>query len=77
MTRDILLFLGGIGVLYFGAEWLVRGSARLAALLGISPIIVGLTVVFMGTSAPELMISLSSTRPRDFWDTARLLGPHT
>ena len=58
MTRDILLFLGGIGVLYFGAEWLVRGSARLAAALGVSPIVVGLTVVSMGTSAPELMISV-------------------
>ena len=58
MTRDILLFLGGIGVLYFGAEWLVRGSARLAASLGVSPIVVGLTVVSMGTSAPELMISV-------------------
>ena len=58
MTRDILLFVGGIGVLYFGAEWLVRGSARLATALGISPIVVGLTVVSMGTSAPELMISV-------------------
>ncbi len=56
MTRDILLFLGGVGVLYFGAEWLVRGSARLAASLGVSPIVVGLTVVSMGTSAPELVI---------------------
>ena len=58
MTRDILLFLGGVGVLYFGAEWLVRGSARLAASLGVSPIVVGLTVVSLGTSAPELVISV-------------------
>ncbi len=58
MTREILLFLGGVGVLYFGAEWLVRGSARLATSLGVSPIVVGLTVVSMGTSAPELMISV-------------------
>ena len=58
MTREILLFLGGVGVLYFGAEWLVRGSARLASSLGVSPIVVGLTVVSMGTSAPELMISV-------------------
>ena len=58
MTREILLFLGGLGVLYFGAEWLVRGSARLAVSLGVSPIVVGLTVVSMGTSAPELMISV-------------------
>jgi cation:H+ antiporter len=58
MTQQILLFLGGGGVLYFGAEWLVRGSARLATSLGVSPIVVGLTVVSMGTSAPELVISV-------------------
>ena len=58
MTREIVLFIGGVGVLYFGAEWLVRGSARLAASFGVSPIVVGLTVVSMGTSAPELVISM-------------------
>ena len=58
MTQEILLFVGGVGVLYFGAEWLVRGSARLAASLGVSPIVVGLTAVSMGTSAPELVISV-------------------
>ncbi len=58
MTREILLFIGGVGVLYFGAEWLVRGSARLAASLGVSPIVLGLTVVSLGTSAPELVVSL-------------------
>ena len=58
MTREILLFIGGVGVLYFGAEWLVRGSVRLAASLGVSPIVLGLTVVSMGTSAPELMVSV-------------------
>ncbi len=58
MTREILLFVGGVGVLYFGAEWLVRGSARLATSLGVSPIVLGLTVVSMGTSAPELVVSV-------------------
>ena len=58
MTQEVLLFLGGVGVLYFGAEWLVRGSARLAASFGVSPMVVGLTVVSMGTSAPELVISV-------------------
>ncbi len=58
MTGNIFLFIGGVGVLYFGAEWLVRGSSRLAASLGVSPIVVGLTVVSMGTSAPELVISV-------------------
>jgi cation:H+ antiporter len=53
---DVALLTLGIGVLYYGAEWLVRGSARLAASLGVSPIIVGLTVVSFGTSAPELVV---------------------
>jgi len=61
VTGNILLFIGGVGVLYFGAEWLVRGSSRLAASLGVSPIVVGLTVVSMGTSAPELVISIVSS----------------
>ena len=58
MTQELLLFIGGVGVLCFGAEWLVRGSARLAASVGVSPIVFGLTVVSMGTSAPELVVSL-------------------
>jgi len=48
----------GVAVLYYGAEWLVRGSARLAAALRISPIVVGLTVVSFGTSAPELVVCI-------------------
>jgi len=53
---DVALLALGVGVLYYGAEWLVRGSARLAATLGVSPIVVGLTVVSFGTSAPELVV---------------------
>ncbi|MEJ2203344.1 MAG: calcium/sodium antiporter [Gemmatimonadota bacterium] len=56
LVLDVLLLVAGIGILYFGAEWLVRGSARLAASLGVSPIVVGLTVVSFGTSAPELVV---------------------
>jgi cation:H+ antiporter len=56
LTLDVLLLVLGIGVLYFGAEWLVRGAARLAGSLGVSPIVVGLTVVSFGTSAPELVV---------------------
>jgi cation:H+ antiporter len=56
LVLDILLLVGGIGILYFGAEWLVRGAARLAGSLGVSPIVVGLTVVSFGTSAPELVV---------------------
>lgn len=57
MIQNVLLFVGGVGVLYFGAEWLVRGAARLAAKLGVRPMVLGLTVVSLGTSAPELFVS--------------------
>lgn len=47
-------------MLYLGAEFLVQGGSRLAARLGVSPLIVGLTVVAFGTSSPELLVSLSA-----------------
>lgn len=47
--------------LYFGAEWLVRGSSSLALRASISPLVVGLTVVAFGTSSPELVVSLNAT----------------
>ena len=50
----------GLVLLFFGGEWLVTGASRLARSLGISPLIVGLTVVAMGTSMPELLVSLSA-----------------
>jgi cation:H+ antiporter len=55
-----LLLLGGLLALYFGAEWLVRGSSALALRLGVTPLLVGLTVVAYGTSAPELIVSLAA-----------------
>ena len=50
--------LGGMVLLYWGAEFLVRGSVQLGRQLRISPIVIGLTVVSIGTSAPELVVSL-------------------
>jgi cation:H+ antiporter len=55
-----LLMAAGLGALYFGAEWLVRGSSALALRLGLTPLLVGLTVVAYGTSAPELIVSLAA-----------------
>jgi cation:H+ antiporter len=52
------MFAGGLAALYYGADWLVRGAARLARSLGISAIIVGLTIVAFGTSAPELIVTI-------------------
>ncbi|UCG78789.1 MAG: calcium/sodium antiporter [Nitrospirota bacterium] len=61
----ILLYLAlsliGFVLLFLGAEWLVRGSSSLARSLGIRPIIIGLTVVAFGTSAPELVVSIISS----------------
>jgi cation:H+ antiporter len=55
----IALYLaGGLVALYFGADWLVKGAASLARRLGLSPLLVGLTVVAYGTSAPELIVSV-------------------
>lgn len=50
----------GLGLLYFGGEWLVRGASALAARLGITALAIGLTVVAFGTSAPELVVSLQA-----------------
>jgi cation:H+ antiporter len=52
--------LGGLAVLTLGADRLVAGASRLAVLAGISPLVVGLTVVAYGTSTPELVISVKS-----------------
>jgi cation:H+ antiporter len=55
---EILLLLAGFAALYFGADWMVRGAARLEGSLGLSPIVIGLTVVSLGTSAPELVVAV-------------------
>ena len=47
----------GIAILYWGAEWLIRGSAGIARAFGVKPLVVGLTVVAYGTSAPELAVA--------------------
>jgi cation:H+ antiporter len=58
MIINLLLFLIGLLMLYYGADWLVKGSSSLSKGIGLSPIIIGLTVVAFGTSAPELVISI-------------------
>jgi cation:H+ antiporter len=56
-----ITFIAGLAVLVLGAEWLVRGASRLAARVGISPLVIGLTVVAFGTSSPEMAVSVQSS----------------
>jgi cation:H+ antiporter len=60
MLLNALYLIASLAVLFFGAEWLVRGSASAALRLGLTPLVVGLTVVAFGTSAPELVVSFGA-----------------
>ena len=57
---SILLFVAGLVFLIVGAEAMVRGASRMAAALGISPLVIGLTVVAFGTSSPELAVGIKA-----------------
>lgn len=61
MLVAILLLIAGVGLLVLGAELLVRGASSLAGLFGISPLVIGLTIVAYGTSAPEMAVSIQSS----------------
>ena len=58
MTTTILIFIAGLITLIIGAELLVRGASRLAAIFGVSPLVIGLTIVAIGTASPEIAVSL-------------------
>lgn len=57
---NIALVSVGLLMLYFGAEWLIRGSVTIANKMRISQLVIGLTIVAFGTSTPELSVSVSS-----------------
>lgn len=61
MLSPLPLFILGLIALVFGATLLVRGASRLAVSWGISPLVVGLTVVAFGTSTPELAASVGAS----------------
>ena len=65
MTILVLQAIAGFVLLYFGAEWLVNGSSKLALKLGIAPLIIGLTVVAFGTSSPELFVCLDANLSKE------------
>jgi cation:H+ antiporter len=61
LIESLLLVLIGLVVLVGGGELLVRGAVRLAALARVSPLLIGLTIVAFGTSAPELAVSMRAS----------------
>lgn len=60
MGLTLLQMLGGLAVLVAGAEILVRGSVGTALRFGLTPLLIGLTIVAFGTSAPELVVSIQA-----------------
>jgi cation:H+ antiporter len=58
MILEILFFALGVGLLVGGAYYLVEGGSRVAVIMGVPSVVVGLTVVAFGTSAPEFFVSL-------------------
>ncbi|WP_308550510.1 calcium/sodium antiporter [uncultured Parabacteroides sp.] len=61
MITSLTLLILSLAALYIGAGWLVQGSSALALKAKISPLVIGLTIVAFGTSAPELVVSLNAT----------------
>jgi cation:H+ antiporter len=62
MTEYLLWIGAALVLLFFGAEWLVRGGAALALRLGVTPLVIGLTIIAAGTSMPELATSVVAAR---------------
>jgi len=61
-VAPVLLFAGGLALLLAGSEAFVRGAAALATRLGVSSVLIGMTVVAFGTSTPELVVSVLAAR---------------
>jgi len=60
LTYTLLMIAGGLALLILGGEFLVRGAVALAERIGISPLLIGLTLVGFGTSTPELVTSVQA-----------------
>lgn len=61
MVVDVLLLIVGLAVLIYGGDLLVNGSVKIAKHFSISPLIIGMTIVAFGTSAPELIVSIKAS----------------
>ena len=60
LTVQILTLIGGLILILLGANWLVDGSSSIAKRFGLSEFIIGLTIVGIGTSSPEMVVSFMS-----------------
>lgn len=69
VLKSVIFFVVGLGALYLGADVLIRGASRLARDLGVNALVIGLTVVAMGTSMPELLVGTVAS-VRDSGDIA-------
>lgn len=58
MILDIVRLIGGLALILYGANWLTDGASAIARRLGVSDLVIGLTIVALGTSTPELVISV-------------------
>ncbi len=75
MFLGAVLVFAGLLLLYYGAEYLVTGSSRLALSFGVRPLVVGLTVVAFATSMPELLVSLfAATRGASSMAAGNIIG---
>ncbi len=61
MVSDLIFTFSGVALLYFGAELLVRGSVALSHKFRVTPLLIGLIVIGLGTSSPELVVSIEAT----------------
>ncbi len=59
MITEILILIAGLALVVLGADWLVDGSSTIARKAGLSEFVIGLTIVGIGTSSPELVVSLT------------------
>jgi cation:H+ antiporter len=65
LLKDTLLILAGLGMLVLGSDLLIRSASTIAAAIGVSQLVIGLTVVALGTSLPELMSSVMASLKRE------------
>jgi cation:H+ antiporter len=74
MLLNVGILIIGLVLLIFGGDFLVRGASNVAYKAKLSPMVVGLTIVAMGTSAPELVVSLSSVKSNPAISIGNIVG---